>query len=340
MYRALYSRVLTHTDPEEAHEAAIAAIARAGTTEAIRRALKATYGRREQPVHSERLLQLPRPVPGVLGLAAGMDKNGVAILGMDALGFGYVEVGTVTAIPQPGNDKPRLWREPSLCAFRNRMGFNNDGAAALGHRLRELRRTVAGRGVVVGVNIGKSKVVPLKDAAADYEASTREVAQWADYITINVSSPNTPGLRELQDVDSLRPILRVVRETASQRAGRDVPVFVKIAPDLTDAEITDIARMVVEENSAGICAVNTTIHHDLGPGGLSGAPLKERAREVVALLRHELGLGQIIIGVGGIETPQDGRALLDAGADLLQAFTAFVYEGPSWPGRMNRALSD
>jgi len=339
VYPQLYDGVLVHTDPEAAHHAAMVAIALAGNTEPTRRALKASFGRLGTPVRNPRLLVFPRQIPGVLGLCAGMDKNAEAVLGMDALGFGFVEVGTVTALPQPGNPKPRVWRHPELRALRNQMGFNNEGAAVVGQRLRDLRRHPAGRAVVVGVNIGKSKVTPLADAAADYRASTREVARWADYLVVNVSSPNPPGLRELQRVEALRPILEAVRDEAGRVAGRDLPVFVKIAPDLDEEGIVEIAALVREEGLAGVCAVNTTIAHDLGPGGLSGGPLRERALEVVALVRRELGPKPVIIASGGIFTAEDGQALLDSGADLLQAYTAFVYEGPAWPGRVNRELS-
>ena len=269
MYRLLYDTVLVHTDPEAAHHAAIEAIAAAGRTEPTRRALKASVGARPGRVPNPRLLVFPRAFPGVLGLCAGMDKNAEAVLGMDALGFGFVEVGTVTAEPQAGNPRPRLWRHPDMRALRNRMGFNNDGAATVGQRLRELRRSPAGRAVVVGVNLGKTRTTALEDAEADYRSSTHEVARWADYLVVNVSSPNTPGLRELQQVEALRPIARAVREEARRVSGRDVPVLVKIAPDLADDELTAIAAMVVEEWLAGVVAVNTTIAHDLGPGGLS-----------------------------------------------------------------------
>lgn len=340
IYRALYDNVLVRTDPEEAHHGAVRAIAAAGAVEPSRRALKATFGSGFGPATSPRLDGVfPRHVPGTLGLAAGMDKDAVAVLGFDALGFGFVEVGTVTALAQPGNEKPRLWRHTDIRAFRNRMGFNNLGAAAAGRRLAKLRSTAAGRAAFVGVNIGKSKVTELADAAGDYRASTHEVARWADYLTINVSSPNTPGLRDLQDVETLRPIVRVVREEAHAVAGREVPVIVKIAPDLSDAEIVEITAMAAEERIAGLCATNTTIGHDLGPGGLSGAPLKDRARDVVGLVRNSLRDDQIVIGVGGIENAADARALLDAGADLVQSFTAFVYEGPGWPGAINRELT-
>jgi len=339
VYRQLYDSVLVHTDPEAAHHAAVRAIGAAGDVEATRRSLKNSLGRLGAPVRNPRLLVFPRPIPGVLGLCAGMDKNAEAVLGMDALGFGFIEVGTVTAEPQPGNPKPRMWRHPELRALRNQMGFNNEGAVAVGRRLRDLRRTTAGRAVVVGVNIGKTKVTPLEDAVEDYRRTTREVARWADFLVVNVSSPNTPGLRELQRVDALRPILEAVRAEARQVSGREVPVFVKIAPDLDDRGITDVAGMVRDAGLAGVVAVNTTISHDLGPGGLSGAPLLGRALEVVRLLRDRLGPRPVIIASGGIFSADDGAALLDAGADLLEAYTAFVLEGPAWPGRVNRALA-
>lgn len=339
MYRLLYDTVLVHTDPEMAHHAAVEAIALAGKCNLTRRALKSTLGVRVGQVRNPRLAIFPREIPGVLGLCAGMDKNAEAMLGMDALGFGFLEVGTVTAAPQPGNPQPRLWRHPEMRALRNRMGFNNDGAAEIGRRLRELRGTAAGRAVVVGVNIGKTKVTPLQDAAADYRSSTREVARWADFLVVNVSSPNTPGLRDLQSVEALRPILDAVRDEARKAAGREVPVFVKIAPDLADDEIRDVAALVRTTGLAGVVAVNTTVAHELGPGGLSGPPLRERAVAVVTLLRAALGPSPVIIASGGITTAADGLALLEAGADLLEAYTAFVYEGPFWPGRINRELA-
>ncbi|MDO5494811.1 MAG: dihydroorotate dehydrogenase (quinone), partial [bacterium] len=221
----------------------------------------------------------------------------------------------------------------------NRMGFNNEGAVAVGERLRKLRATAKGRGVVVGVNIGKSRVTALEDAAADYATSARHLARWADYLVVNVSSPNTPGLRELQDAEALAPILRTVREEATRATGREVPLLVKIAPDLTDEQVGEVAELAKAERLAGVAATNTTITHEFGPGGLSGAPLRGRALEVVGLLRKHLGHRGVIMASGGIFTPEHGRQFLDAGADLLTAYTAFVYEGPSWPGRMNRALA-
>ncbi|WP_043500718.1 quinone-dependent dihydroorotate dehydrogenase [Georgenia sp. SUBG003] len=341
MYRLLFRTLAVRVDPERAHLLALGAIRTVARVPVLSAAVRATLGRR--PSHPVPAAAdggpLARPVPGVLGLAAGMDKDADTVLGMDMLGFGFVEVGTVTARPQPGNERPRLWRHVELGALRNRMGFNNRGAAAAGEQLRRLRASRRGRSVVVGANIGKSKATPLEDAVADYGTSAREVARWADYLVVNVSSPNTPGLRDLQAVDSLRPILSAVRRAADDAAGRAVPLFVKIAPDLSDEDVDAVADLVLELSLAGVVATNTTVAHDLGPGGLSGAPLRERSLAVVSRLRARLGERATIIGVGGISDEAGARAMLDAGADLLQAYSAFVYEGPAWPGRVNRALA-
>ncbi|WP_067780453.1 quinone-dependent dihydroorotate dehydrogenase [Actinomyces vulturis] len=341
LYRLLYKTVFTHIDPELCHHVAVDAISMTSRVPVLRDVVRQMFGRRpDKPIpdaaHGGPFV---RPVPGVLGLAAGMDKEGLAVEGMDMLGFGFIEVGTFTAQAQPGNDKPRLWRYPQTRAIRNRMGFNNDGADEAGRRLRQLRSTVRGRSIVVGANIGKTKVTPVEDAVADYVYSASKVARWADYLVINVSSPNTPNLRDLQQVEALRPIAEAVAETADRVAKRHVPLFIKIAPDLADEDIDAVADMVLELDLAGVVATNTTINHDLGEGGLSGAPLRPRALEVVRRLRMRLGDKPTIIGVGGISTVMDAQLMLDAGADLLQAYSAFIYNGPAWPGAMNRMLA-
>jgi dihydroorotate dehydrogenase len=286
---------------------------------------------------------LGRTFPSRFGLAAGFDKNAVGVPGLTMLGFGHVEIGTVTAFAQPGNEAPRLWRHIPDRALRNRMGFNNEGAVAVARRLRALRSTPSGRALVVGVNIGKTKVTPAADAADDYATSAGHLAPYADYLVVNVSSPNTPGLRDLQSVDALRPILQAVRAAADESAaaaGRPrVPLLVKIAPDLADADVDAVADLAVELGLDGMVAVNTTISHDLGPGGLSGPPLLDRGLVVVSRLRHRLGTGPVIIGVGGISTPADARAYLAAGADLIQGYTGFIYEGPFWASRIVKALA-
>ncbi len=291
--------------------------------------------------------------PGVLGLAAGFDKNGTGIAALTALGFGFVEIGTVTGEPQPGNPKPRLARLPADRAVVNRMGFNNDGAEAVARRL------AARRGgpdkhdhrarAPLGINIGKTKVVPEDAATGDYEKSTTLLAPYADYLVVNVSSPNTPGLRDLQAVAKLEPLLRAVRRRADDVTDRHVPLLVKIAPDLDDEEVLSVADLAADLRLDGVVATNTTIaRHRLhstpsevaaaGSGGLSGGPLRERATEVVRLLRGRVGPDLALIGVGGIATPHDALERLEAGADLVQAYTGFVYGGPRWPRRMNRSL--
>jgi dihydroorotate dehydrogenase len=328
-YRVLFDRVLTRTDPERAHRTAFRAIRAARPALRLRR----TPG---EPVQA-----LGLTFPNVLGLAAGFDKNAVGIDGLAALGFGHVEVGTVTGEPQPGNPGPRLFRLPDDGAIVNRMGFNNDGAEAVAHRLAARGRRP---GPVLGVNIGKSKVVPEDEAVHDYEKSARLLAPYADYLVVNVSSPNTPGLRNLQAVEKLEPILTTVQRTADS-GDRHVPLLVKIAPDLDDDDVLAVADLALAVGLDGIIATNTTISRaglrtpaerveEIGAGGLSGRPLTHRALEVMRLLRGRVGPELTLIGVGGITTVEDARARLDAGATLLQGYTAFVYEGPLWPRRI------
>ena len=347
LYRLLFTKVLRRVDAETAHHLAARVLKLFGEVPPLRWATSAlvgtagasraagtggTAGTSETPVLAGRVL------PGRLGLAAGFDKNATMVRGLAALGFGFIEVGTVTAVEQPGNERPRLWRVPEQGGLVNRMGFNNDGATRVAARLQRLRRTAAGRRVVLGVNIGKSKVTPASQAVADYTRSARLLAPHADYLVVNVSSPNTPGLRDLQQVEALRPILQQVQQTADAAAARTVPMFVKIAPDLADRDIEDIANLSKELNLAGVIAVNTTVRHDHGAGGLSGEPVRQRGLQVVSLLRTRLAGEQLIIGVGGISSPAHAQAYLDAGADLLQAYSGFIYGGPTWPARMNRAL--
>ena len=277
-------------------------------------------------------------------------------MGIDALaalGFGHVEIGTVTGEPQPGNPRPRLFRLPADRAIVNRMGFNNDGAEVVARRLADRARgRTPGTGPVLGVNIGKSKVVPEDEAPRDYDKSARLLAPYADYLVVNVSSPNTPGLRDLQAVEKLEPLLRTVRTAADEAtAGRTspVPLLVKIAPDLSDDDVVAVADLALALGLDGVIATNTTIRRDglrsdpalveqAGAGGLSGPPVRERALEVLRLLRDRAGDRLTLVAVGGITTPEDARARLDAGATLLQAYTAFVYEGPLWPRRLVRDL--
>lgn len=277
---------------------------------------------------------------GPLGMAAGFDKNGELIRELYALGFGHVEVGTVTALAQPGNPKPRMFRLVKDRALINRMGFNNRGAKALANRLRKLRASVTDL-PVIGVNIGKSKITELERASEDYATSARELSGLADYFVINVSSPNTPGLRELQETEALDGIIRAVKREIGS-----TPLLVKIAPDLADVEALKIADLVVEHDLAGLIAANTTISRsgvsakpsELNQaGGLSGPVLGSRARGLVSLLTEKLE-GRTVISVGGIETSEEIQKRLDLGADLVQVYTGFVYGGPFWPKRIQRTL--
>lgn len=350
LYHRLFDRVLTRADAERAHETAFAAIRRARPVTHALRAGEERLARGGRDVGRVEAMGLE--FPGVLGLAAGFDKNGVGIDALADLGFGSVEIGTVTAQPQPGNPRPRLARLPQDRAIVNRMGFNNEGAVAVARRLAERRLDRTGRrsGVPLGVNIGKTKVVPEDEAVADYETSAGLLTPYADYLVVNVSSPNTPGLRHLQAVEKLEPLLAAVRRRADDVAGSHVPLLVKIAPDLADDDVLAVADLVVALGLDGVVATNTTISRDglaspddavraAGGGGLSGPPLRARAEEVTRLLRGRLGPDPTVVGVGGITTVEDAVARLDAGADLLQGYTGFVYEGPGWARRINRGVA-
>jgi dihydroorotate dehydrogenase len=285
--------------------------------------------------------------PGPLGLAAGFDKNAEGIDALAALGFGFIEVGTITAQPQPGNPRPRLLRLVRDRAIVNRMGFNNDGAEVVAERLARRRKRT---GVVVGVNIGKTKVAPAEQAIDDYRESTRLLAPYADYLVVNVSSPNTPGLRDLQAVEHLRPLLVAVREQADAATERRVPLLVKIAPDLCDDDVLAVADLAVELGLDGIIATNTTISREglssspsevaaAGAGGLSGPPLRARSLEMLQMLRDRVGPGLTLISVGGVSNAADVESRLRSGANLVQAYTGLIYGGPLWPSRLNSVHS-
>ena len=339
-YQLLFDRVLNRIDPETAHRLGFAAL----------RAAEPVLRRRPgAPGDPARLTAMGLTFPGPLGLAAGFDKNAEGIDALAALGFSFVEVGTVTGEPQPGNPRPRLFRLPADRAIVNRMGFNNDGAEVVARRL-ATRRAGRHQDVVVGVNIGRSKAVPDDAAAADYEKSTRLLAPYADYLVVNVSSPNTPGLRDLQAVDLLAPLLSAVRRQADAVREAHLPLLVKIGPDLADKDVLAVADLALELGLDGIVATNTTISREglrstpeevagAGSGGLSGPPVRDRALEVLRLLRERVGPDLTLVAVGGIETVADARERLDAGATLLQAYTAFVSEGALWPSRVQRELA-
>jgi dihydroorotate dehydrogenase len=273
-------------------------------------------------------LNFPNPV----GLAAGFDKNGVALPAWEALGFGFVEVGTVTAQAQPGNPPPRIFRYAQQAALINRLGFNNEGADVVAARLRKLRESSLRPSIPIGVNLGKSKATPLEDAPADYLYSFRRLHPVADYLVLNVSSPNTPGLRSLQEHAALVALLRAITAENAQLS-RPKPILLKIAPDLSDQALEEIVSAVEEFGLAGLIATNTTLDHSglAGAldqaGGLSGAPLRGRSTAVVRFLRSRTQLP--IVGVGGICDANSARQKQEAGADLLQIYTGYVYRGPS-----------
>ncbi|WP_329000608.1 quinone-dependent dihydroorotate dehydrogenase [Kribbella sp. NBC_00709] len=283
--------------------------------------------------------------PSPVGLAAGMDKNGIALRAWPAIGFGFVEVGTVTAHPQPGNPRPRLFRLVEHEAVINRMGFNNLGSEALAARL----AAYGDLGYPLGISIGKSKVTPLEDAVEDYVTSLRRLYRYGDYFAVNVSSPNTPGLRALQDAGHLRDLLTALRSEAAGLTAAGLtpkPILVKIAPDLTTSAIDELLQVCTEVGIAGIIATNTTItrpgveSHPLAAetGGLSGRPVGEIAAKTVAHIHNETGGALPVIGVGGIVEPSDATRLFDAGASLVQVYTGLIYRGPGLIRKINRSL--
>jgi dihydroorotate dehydrogenase len=327
MTAAAYERfarpVLFSLNAETAHEVAIRALRRAsGSNLALR---------------SFRIAAVERPVElfgvrfrNAVGLAAGFDKNGVALPAWEALGFGFAEIGTVTACAQPGNPKPRIFRYPAQQAIINRLGFNNDGAEAIAARLRRLRESGRWPRIPIGINIGKSKVTPVGEAPDDYVYSFKLLREFADYVVLNVSSPNTPGLRTLQQETALEELLRVVQRenTASSK-----PLLVKIAPDVTAGELGAILATCERNDVAGIIATNTTLDHGAivgegdEAGGLSGAPLRAKSTEMIRAITAQSPLP--VIGVGGITDAESAREKIDAGARLVQIYTGLVYRGPA-----------
>jgi dihydroorotate dehydrogenase len=324
IYEHLVRPVLFSLSAEAAHNVAIRTLRAASSSPAALRQL----GRFKPPPKPATVFGLTFPNP--VGLAAGFDKNGVAIPAWAALGFGFVEVGTVTAKPQPGNPKPRIFRYPEQLALINRLGFNNDGADAVAARLRALRESGGWPAIPVGINLGKSKVTPLEQAVDDYLYSFRLLAPLADYVVLNVSSPNTPGLRSLQERDALQQLLAaVLRENESLRQ----PILVKIAPDLSPADLDQIIATAEQNGVAGLITTNTTLDHSAisdsldQTGGLSGRPLFAKSTEFVRAIRARSQLP--IIASGGIFDAATAQEKLAAGADLLQVYTGYVYRGPS-----------
>ncbi|MFF7738180.1 MULTISPECIES: quinone-dependent dihydroorotate dehydrogenase [unclassified Streptomyces] len=345
MYKYFFRLFFKRLDPEQAHHLAFRWIRLAARVPVLRTFLAAALAPRHKELRTE---ALGLRMHGPFGLAAGFDKNAVGIDGMAMLGFDHVEIGTVTGEPQPGNPKQRLFRLVEDRALINRMGFNNDGSLRVAARLAS--RTPVFK-PVVGVNIGKTKVVPEEEAVADYVKSAERLAPYADYLVVNVSSPNTPGLRNLQATQALRPLLSAVREAADRTvSARRVPLLVKIAPDLADEDVDAVADLAVELGLDGIIATNTTIAREgLGlksdptlvkeTGGLSGAPLKERSLEVLRRLYARVGDRITLVGVGGIENAEDAWQRILAGATLVQGYSAFIYEGPFWGRSIHKGLA-
>lgn len=325
LYESLLRPIAFRLDPERVHERGLGLIARGLV--------------RTKPFEDARLEQTLFGIkfPNPLGLAAGFDKNGVALDHWHRLGFGFVEAGTVTALAQPGNPKPRMFRAPEVHGVLNRLGFNNHGAAALAEKLKTAKPQIP-----VGINLGKSKVTPLEEAAQDYATSFRALHTYGAYFVVNVSSPNTPGLRDLQEKGALREIFAAIKAIDATR-----PLFVKVAPDLTWEALDQVVEVALEANLAGIIATNTTISRDTlaadhplrkEAGGLSGRPVRDRAQEVMAHLYRSVPRETVLIGVGGIFDGDDLYARIAAGAHLCQLYTGFIYGGPATVPRALKGL--
>lgn len=322
-YERFIRPLLFSLDAETAHRFTIELLRCASHFEPALRALRFVSA----PLKPKALFGLSFRNP--IGLAAGLDKNGVAVPAWEALGFGFIEIGTVTARAQPGNPKPRIFRLPEQNALINRLGFNNDGADAIATRLANLRKSRRWPAIPVGINIGKSRATPLEQATGDYVYSFRLLREFADYVTLNVSSPNTPGLRELQQPKRLSELLHAIRDEPN---AAPKPVLVKISPDLSLADLEAILQICEENGVAGIIATNTTLDHASVPreldqeGGLSGAPLRDKSN---ALVREIVSRSRIpVIGCGGIEDADSARERFEAGAQLIQLYTGLVYRGP------------
>jgi dihydroorotate dehydrogenase len=330
-YERFVRPLLFSLDPETAHHFALSCLRLVSDVDLALLALKIFRPpRKPKTVFG---LKFPNPI----GLAAGFDKNGVAIPAWAALGFGFIEIGTVTARPQPGNSKPRIFRFPEQAALINRLGFNNDGADAIANRLRKLRDSGAWPEVPVGINIGKSRATPIENAAEDYLFSFRRLHTFADYIALNVSSPNTPGLRELQSREQLSILLGALRDENPAK-----PLVVKIAPDLSPNELDEIVAVCDQNNVAGIIATNTTLDHSSiaaeknQQGGLSGAPLREKSTALVRAIAARSTIP--VIASGGICDAASAREKIEAGAQLVQIYTGYIYRGPSLLREIANAL--
>lgn len=341
MYKILLKPLMFRLDPERAHYLAFDLLRFALRIPGMKALFKAMYAVKHPSLEREVFgLKFPNPV----GLAAGFDKDAVLFEELACLGFGFIEIGTVTPVGQEGNPKPRLFRLPADAALINRMGFNNQGVSAAVERLKHRKPG----SVIVGGNIGKNKVTPNEDAVSDYLKCFDALYPYVDYFVVNVSSPNTPNLRELQEKEPLKALLNQLMER-NRTTAKPRPLLLKIAPDLTDSQLDDIVEIVAETGIDGVIATNTTIDRSgltsdaktvdaIGAGGLSGQPLTRRSTEVIRYLHRASGGSFPIIGVGGIASAADAREKLDAGAALVQVYSGFVYEGPALPSRINKGL--
>jgi len=322
-YRRLIRPIFFALDAEEAHDAVISLLGAGSQYPGL---IRWTSGK---SIPKSTCMVAGIEFPNPVGLAAGMDKNGIALPAWEALGFGFAEIGTITALPQPGNPKPRLFRHPEQQALINRLGFNNEGVESVATRLEGFLAEGRWPRIPVGLNIGKSKVTPAEKAHEDYLASFKRLHGLGDYVVINVSSPNTPGLRDLQSTEALGRIIRTLRdwEGAPRR-----PLFVKVAPDLAEEDLVAIVQLAEAEQLAGLIATNTTLDHSAIPvgrdqkGGLSGDPVRSRSLTALRTIRQHTKLP--VIACGGISDSESAKERLDAGADLLQVYTAFIYQGP------------
>lgn len=337
MYKQLIQPILFQFDPEKVHHFTFGALQFLGKIPGMKSFWKSQYQIKHPALEREVFgLKFPNPV----GLAAGFDKDGALFHELACMGFGFLELGTVTPLPQPGNDKKRLFRLPEDQAIINRMGFNNLGVDHLVSQLKKGKPD----GVLIGGNIGKNKVTPNENAILDYEICFEKLFPWVDYFVVNVSSPNTPNLRDLQDKEPLTKLLKHLQSLNTQKS-QPKPILLKIAPDLTETQLEDIVEMVQETKIAGVIATNTTISREhlksknqSEIGGLSGKPLTKKSTEVIRFLAQKSNGSFPIIGVGGIHSSKDALEKLEAGATLVQLYTGFIYEGPSLVKKINQAI--
>lgn len=344
LYRNIGKPVFFKMDPEKAHHLVVGGMERAAMLPGAGTAMRGMYGVKETADLAVDLFGLHFPTP--VGLAAGLDKNARAVMGFSSIGFGFMEVGTVTPKGQPGNELPRLFRLPPDEALINRMGFNNEGAEAMARRLSALKE----RRIPVAVNIGKNKITPNEEAHRDYETCIRELFPYGDFFVVNISSPNTPDLRSLQHGSELSSLLEAVMGEMNRQAqvhGGSKPILVKIAPDVSDTELEFMVDTIFRSGVSGIIATNTTLSREglnhpnaKEAGGLSGKPLRERSTEIVSRIYRQTGGALPIIGSGGIFTARDAYDKIRAGASLVEIYTALIYEGPEVNRRLHAGLRE